>query len=92
MLQPIYLDDGAPVASSGKDIPFIVGTGSTAGTWLGTLAGLSAYYDGLLILYKPSVAGASTTTLNINNGTADLGAKTVYLNNTTKLTTHYPAN
>lgn len=69
-------------------VPYIVGTGSTAGTWLGALDGLTAYYDGLLILYKPSVAGASTTTLNINS----LGAKTCYINNTTKLTTHFPAN
>ena len=69
-------------------VPFIVGTGSTAGTWLGTLDGLTEYYDGLLILYKPSVAGASTTTLNLNS----LGAKTCYLNSTTKLTTHYPAS
>lgn len=69
-------------------VPFIVGTGSTAGTWLGTLDSLTAYYDGLMILYKPSVAGASTTTLNLNS----LGAKTVYLNNTSKLTTHYPKN
>lgn len=69
-------------------IPFIVGTGSTAGTWLGSVDGLTAYTDGLLILYKPSVAGASTTTLNINS----LGAKTVYMTDTTKLTTQYPAN
>ena len=48
-------------------VPYIVGTGSTAGTWLGALDDLTAYYDGLLILYKPSVAGASTTTLNINS-------------------------
>lgn len=69
-------------------IPFIIGTGTTAGTWLGSLENLTAYYDGLMFLYKPSVAGASTTTLNINS----LGAKTVYVNNTTKLTTHFPAN
>lgn len=69
-------------------VPFIVGTGSTAGTWLGTLNGLTSYYDGLMILYKPAVAGASTTTLNLNN----IGAKTCYFNNTTKLTTHYPKN
>ena len=76
--------------TSGKttDVPYIIGTGSTAGTWLGTLDGLTAYYDGLLILYKIPVAGATTTTLNLNN----LGAKTVYCNNTGKLTTHYPAN
>ena len=69
-------------------MPLVEGSGSTAGTWLGTLDGLTAYYDGLLILYKPSVAGASTTTLNLNN----LGAKTCYINNTTKLTTHFPVN
>lgn len=88
MLNPVYFSSGVPVASSGNTIPFIVGTGSTAGTWLGSLTGLTAYYDGLLILYKPSVAGAATTTLNINS----LGAKTCYINNTTKLTTHFPAN
>ena len=67
--------------------PFVIGTGSTAGTWLGQLDGLTAYYDGLMIIYKPSVKGDSTTTLNLNN----IGAKTCYLNNTTKLTTHFPA-
>ena len=87
-LNPVYFSSGVPVASLGNSIPFIVGTGSTAGTWLGTLEGLTAYYDGLLILYKPSVAGASTTTLNLN----DIGAKTCYINSTSKLTTHYPAN
>lgn len=87
-LNPVYFSNGVPVASKGNSIPFVVGTGSTAGTWLGTLDGVTAYYDGLLILYKPSVAGASTTTLNLNN----LGAKTCYVNNATKLTTHFPAN
>ena len=87
MLNPVHFDNGSPVASSGNTIPFIVGTGSTAGTWLGELEGLTEYYDGLLILYKPSVAGASTTKLNINN----IGAKTCYLRSNTKLTTHYPA-
>ena len=87
-LKPVYFNGGIPVDSGGHSIPFVVGTGSTAGTWLGSLPGLTAYYDGLMILYKPSVAGASTTKLNING----LGEKTVYLNNTTKLTTHYPKN
>lgn len=71
-----------------ESIPFIIGTGTTAGKWLGTLDNLTEYYDGLLILYKPSVAGASTTTLKLN----DLEAKTVYINSTTKLTTHFPAH
>lgn len=69
-------------------IPYVVGTGTAAGTWTGDLSGLEAYYDGLTILYKTPVAGASTTTLNLNG----LGAKTCYLNSTTKLTTHYPIN
>ena len=86
-LNPVYFSSGIPVASNGNTIPYIVGTGSTAGTWLGQLDGLTAYYDGLLILYKPSVAGAGTTTLNLNS----LGAVTCYVNNTTKLGTHFPA-
>lgn len=87
-LNPVYFNNGVPVASIGNSVPFVVGTGTTAGTWLGSIDGLTAYYDGLLFLYKPSVAGASTTTLNLNN----LGAKTCYANGSTKLTTHYPAN
>lgn len=44
-----------------------------------------------MFIYKVTVAGASTTTLNItgSGGTA-LGAKTIYRNSTGKLTTHYP--
>ena len=77
-----------PDGSTSVSIPFVVGTGTTAGKWLGTLEGLTEYYDGLLFLYKSPVAGASTTTLDLNG----LGAKTCYANSTTKLTTHYPAN
>ena len=88
--QPVYVDSSGLVqVGNGNTIPFIVGnSGTTVGTWEGTLTGLTAYYDGLLILFKPVVAGASTTTLSLNN----LDAKTIYLNNTSKLTTHYPAN
>ena len=71
-----------------KVIYEITGTGTTAGTWLGSHSGIASLFDGLTILYKIKVAGASTTTLNINN----LGAKTVYTYGTTKLTTHYPVN
>ena len=60
-------------------------TDTTAGTWTGSITGLTAYYDGLTILYVPAVAGASATTLNINS----LGAKTCYYTNTSALTTHY---
>lgn len=58
---------------------------ATAGTWTGTDSRISAYYEGLTIVFVPQVAGASTTTLNING----LGAKTCYFTNTSKLTTHY---
>ena len=69
-------------------IPYVTGTGTTAGTWTGNLPGLTAYYDGLTILYKSPVAGSTTTTLNLNG----IGAKICYLNDATLLTTHYPAN
>ena len=87
-LTPVYFSNGIPVDSLGNTIPYIIGTGTTKGTWLGSLSGLTAYYDGLIILYKIPIAGASTTTLNLNN----LGAKTCYTNGSTKLTTHYAVN
>jgi hypothetical protein len=67
---------------------FMNGAGTVAGTWLGTDPDITSYYDGLVIWYRITVAGASTTTLNING----LGAKTIYRYNTTKLTTHWPVN
>lgn len=72
---------------AGENLYYVVGpsTDTTAGTWTGTIEGLTAYYDGLTLLYVPAIKGASTTTLNING----LGAKTCYQTNTTKLTTHY---
>lgn len=60
-------------------------TTGTAGTWTGTNNDITSLYDGLVVNYKVGIAGDSTTTLNIN----DLGAKTVYLRGTTKVTTHY---
>jgi hypothetical protein len=73
-----------------NSIHYIVGTGSTAGTWLGTDGSIDEYYDGLTLAYKIPVAGATTTTLNITGsaGTA-LGAKTVYRNGSSKITTQY---
>ncbi len=69
-----------------NSVHYIVGTGSTAGTWLGADSSITEYYDGLTIAYKVGIAGASTTTLNINS----LGAKTVYRQASSKVTTHYP--
>lgn len=60
-----------------------------AGTWLAKTNKVSALVDGQLFLYKITVAGASTTTLNITGSAGALGAKTVYRTGTTKLTTQY---
>lgn len=80
-------DDKKKLDSYGNTLYYIEGpsTDTTAGTWTGTDARITSYYDGLTIIYKPAVAGASTTTLNING----LGAKTCYYSNTSKLTTHF---
>lgn len=72
----------------GRVAYYIAGTGSVAGTWLASEPDITSYYDGLAILYQIPIAGASTTTLNING----LGAKTIYRYGASKLTTHYPAN
>jgi hypothetical protein len=75
------------IGTATNGVFYIEGTGSTAGTWLGSHTGITSYYKGLTIAYKIPVAGASTTTLNINN----LGAKTVRRNDSA-LTTHVPVN
>lgn len=58
---------------------------TTDGTWLGTNSAITKLTDMLAVKYKIAVAGASTTTFNLNG----LGAKTVYMRGTTKVTTHY---
>ena len=72
---------------------FVEGSGTTdstakTSTWTGTSDRITEYYDGLTIRYKIGVVGQTTTTLNING----LGAKPIYLYNTTKLTTQFPVN
>lgn len=68
-------------------IYYIEGTGSTAGTWLGSDNRFTDLYKGLTIAYKiPIAGGSSTTTLNINGK----GEKIVYMNASSKVTTHYP--
>lgn len=74
-------------AKKENGIYYISGTGSTAGTWIGSHDDIVNYYDGLVIAYKIPVAGADETTLNINN----LGAIKVY-KNTDPLKTHLPKN
>lgn len=82
---------GPRLVHKDKDIAvgyyYVVGnTSGTAGTWTGTIPDLTAYYPGLTIAYKIGVAGASTTTLNING----IGAVTCR-RNTGNLTTHLAA-
>lgn len=67
---------------------YVVGpnTDSTAGTWTGSISGLTAYYDGLTVIYVPYTnPGTSVTTLNINS----LGAKTCYSTNEEPLTSYH---
>ena len=73
-----------------KIIPLQENSSTTAGIWLAKTNEITSLADGQLFYYKIAVAGASTTTLNITNsaGTA-LGAKTIYIIGTSKLTTHY---
>ena len=84
--------DGTNVTASGvQDLATVINSGSNGlvihevSDSKATASGVTALTDGLTIRYKLVVAGAATTTLNLNN----LGAKTVYRFNTTKLTTHY---
>lgn len=72
-------------ADKSHGIHYIEGTGSTAGTWLGTHEDITEYFAGLVLAYKVGVAGASTTTLNINN----LGAVAVVKNATTAISTNF---
>lgn len=74
-----------------NSVHYIAGTGSTAGAWLGTDSSIDEYYDGLTIAYKiPIAGGSSTTTLDITGSAGTpLGAKTVYRNASSKITTHY---
>ena len=58
---------------------------TTAGTWKASSSQITSLTDGLTIRYKVTVAGATTTTLQINN----LAAKNVYEFGTTGIGTKY---
>lgn len=73
-------------ANKKNSVFYIIGNSTAAGIWAGTCSDITAYYDGLSIVYKTNIAGISDgTTLNING----LGAVSVVRNTTTKITTHY---
>lgn len=79
--------DGSEAVSVGNTVHYIVGDSTTAGTWTGTCAEITKYYDGLTVAYKTNIAGISGgTTLNING----LGAISVRRNASTAVTTTYP--
>lgn len=88
----LYADElnGEPLADM-KNLYYVEGpsTDTTSGTWTGTITGLSAYYDGLTVLYIPAIAGSdSGTTLNINS----LGAITCYNSSSSSLDSQYTAS
>lgn len=76
-----------PMLMKGIGVFYVEGPSTdTVGVWTGTINGLTAYEDGLTVIYVPAVAGVSGgTTLNINN----IGAVACYTTGTTALTTHY---
>ena len=79
--------------TSENGVFYVEGSGTTdttnkVATWLGTCPAITSYYPGLVIAYKISTAGSTTTTLNIN----DLGAVTVVKNVTTGISTSYAVN
>lgn len=73
------------IAANG--VHYVAGSTSTAaGTWEGTNADITEYYDGLVVAFDVGVAGVSGgTTLNING----LGAVKVVRNASSAVTTHY---
>lgn len=73
-------------------IYFVEGT-QTANTaaWTGAID-LDALFDGLTIAYYLPRTSASGVTLNLTlSGGGTTGAKEVYVNGSTRMTTHYPA-
>lgn len=80
-------------ADKNQGVFYIEGGGTTdttnkVATWTGSHDDITAYYEGLAIIYKIGTAGSTTTTLNINN----LGAVSVVKNATTAVSTTFPVN
>lgn len=89
----VNLDESSNPTLTLKSNTFVIGTGTTAGTWTGSLfgTGITELYDGLIIDYWMNTGGASggtTLNLNLSDGSAT-GAKNVYFNGASRLTTHY---
>ena len=86
-----YVDTARKSAS----IEYIVGTQTAAtNVWTGNTVD-SELYIGKTIAYKLPFAGtssAATLNLTLADGETTTGAKNVYLNNNTGVTTHFPVN
>ena len=88
--------DLSNISEDGKDVIksiskpcnyyYAKGDGDTAGVWHCTVDEIDEYYDGLTILFYINVAGATTTTLQVN----ELDAVQCFFNATSALTTQYP--
>ena len=65
-------------------------TTGTEGTWTGSNTDIPSLYTGLTIAYQVGIAGVSGgTTLNLTTKAGASGAKNIYMNVDTKVTTHY---
>lgn len=70
----------------------VIGTQSSAtGSWVGTLDGVNALYDGLTIMYYLPYNGSGNATLNLTLGSTTTGAVNCYFDGSTKLSTQYGA-
>ncbi|MFU8785841.1 MAG: hypothetical protein ACNA7U_01230 [Candidatus Izemoplasmataceae bacterium] len=73
-------------AKKENSVYFVEGnTTGTNGQWTGNIVGITELYEGLSIVYKIGISGASPTNLNINNY-----GNVVCRRNTGSLTTHLP--
>ena len=87
----ITLPDGSAYNLKGS-VYAVIGTQTAAtGSWTGNLSTLDALYDGLTIAYYLPYAGSGNATLNLTLKNGTTGAKNVYYQTNSRLTTHYPA-
>ena len=48
------------------EVSIVDGESTESGKWLGSMAAVTGYEEGMTLLYRPNVDGASVTTLNLN--------------------------
>lgn len=77
----LYGGEGGPYFIKGNNA-----STDSVGIWKGSHSSISEYTEGLTIIFVPNIAGNTTqVTLNISN----LGARNVYFNDNSPLTTQY---